>query len=139
MPIDDIQDAIIEEMSTLTEWFDKYEHLIRLGRQYQPKDALLKCEENLIKGCQSRVWITATKTDGRLHLDADSDSMITRGIISLLLRVVSGQPPEAIINADLYFVREIGLSTNLSPSRANGLALIVQQMKRYAAILLEER
>ncbi|MCP4195515.1 MAG: SufE family protein [Proteobacteria bacterium] len=132
MTMNKIQDTIIEEMSSLTEWFDKYEQLIKLGRRLEPMDDSDKCEENQIKGCQSQVWMTAGIVDGRLHLTADSDSLITKGIISLLLRVLNGQMPRMVLSEELYFVREIGLSTNLSPSRANGLALIIQQIKKYA-------
>lgn len=131
MPINDIQDAIIEEMAPIKEWFDKYEYLINLGRQLKPIDEGIRSERYQIQGCQSQVWITAEIEKDRLHFTADSDSLITRGIISLLLRVLDRQPPAEVMDADLYFIREIGLSSNLSPSRANGLSLIIQQMKRY--------
>ena len=131
MPINDIQDAIIEEMAPIKEWFDKYEYLINLGRQLKPIDEGIRSERYQIQGCQSQVWITAEIEKDRLHFTADSDSLITRGSISLLLRVLDRQPPVEVMDADLYFIREIGLSSNLSPSRANGLSLIIQQMKRY--------
>ncbi|MBW2197873.1 MAG: SufE family protein [Deltaproteobacteria bacterium] len=131
MPINEIQDAIIEEMTPIKEWFDKYEYLISLGRQLKPIDEGIRSERYQIQGCQSQVWITAEIEKDILHFSADSDSLITRGIISLLLRVLDRQPPVEVMHADLYFIREIGLSSNLSPSRANGLSLIIQQMKRY--------
>ncbi|MBW1643899.1 MAG: SufE family protein [Deltaproteobacteria bacterium] len=131
MPINDIQDAIIEEMTPIKEWFDKYEYLISLGRQLKPIDEGIRSERYQIQGCQSQVWISAEIEKDILHFSADSDSLITRGIISLLLRVLDRQPPVEVMDADLYFIREIGLSSNLSPSRANGLSLIIQQMKRY--------
>jgi cysteine desulfuration protein SufE len=132
MIMQEIQNTIIEEMSALSEWFDKYEHLINIGRGLEPMDDSDKCEKNQLRGCQSQVWITAAIVDGRLQLNADSDSLITKGIISLLLRVLNGQDPRMVVSEELYFVRETGLSTNLSPSRANGLALITQQIKKYA-------
>ncbi|MBW1846779.1 MAG: SufE family protein [Deltaproteobacteria bacterium] len=131
MPINEIQDAIIEEMTPIKEWFDKYEYLISLGRQLKPIDEGIRSERYQIQGCQSQVWISAEIEKDILHFSADSDSLITRGIISLLLRVLDRQPPVEVMDADLYFIREIGLSSNLSPSRANGLSLIIQQMKRY--------
>lgn len=130
--INKIQDKIIEEFSKLNDWFDKYEYLIDLGNSLEPLDEKLKSEENSISGCQSQVWIKAEIKDERIHYLADSDSLITKGMISLLLRVLNNQFPEDIVNADLYFIDKIGLNSNLSPSRVNGLMSIVKQIKSSA-------
>ncbi len=128
------QDEIIEEFSKLNDWFDKYEYLINLGNSLEPLDEKLKSEENSISGCQSQVWIKAEMRDERIHYLADSDSLITKGMISLLLRVLNNQYPEDIINSDLYFIDKIGLNSNLSPARVNGLMSIVKQIKSSAEI-----
>lgn len=133
MKIDDIQDEIIEEMSGLDDWMAKYEYLINLGRSLKPADNRFKTEENALTGCQSRVWISAELKATKISFQADSDSMIIRGMLALLLRVLNNQPPKEVTNSNLYFIDRIGLSTNLSPSRANGLASIVKQLKYYAA------
>ncbi|MFW6121565.1 MAG: SufE family protein [Petrotogales bacterium] len=130
--INKIQDMIIEEFSKLNDWFDKYEYLINLGKTLEPADEKLKTEENSIGGCQSKVWLKAEITDKKIHYLADSDSLIVRGMISLLLRVVNNQYPEDIVNADLYFIDRIGLNSNLSPTRVNGLMSILKQIKSYA-------
>ena len=126
------QDEIIEEFSKLNDWFDKYEYLIGLGKSLEPLDEKLKSEENSISGCQSQVWIKAEMRDERIHYLADSDSLITKGMISLLLRVLNNQYPENIINSDLYFIDKIGLNSNLSPARVNGLMSIVKQIRSSA-------
>ena len=133
MNIIEIQDRIIVEFSTREDWIDKYEYLIDLGKELDPLPAALKTEENAIRGCQARVWISAGLEDGKLDFYADSDAQITRGLIALLLRVLNHQTPGDIVNSDLYFIEKIGLSSHLSPSRANGLASIVKHMKWHAA------
>ena len=132
--INTIQDEIIEEFSQLNDWFDKYEYLINLGKFLEPLDEKLKSEENSISGCQSQVWIKAETRGERIHYLADSDSLITRGMISLLLRVLNNQFPEDIVNSDLYFIDKIDLNSNLSPARVNGLMSIVKQIKSSAEI-----
>ena len=132
--INTIQDEIIDEFSTLNDWFDKYEYLINRGKSLEPADEKLKSEENSISGCQSQVWIKAEMRDERIHYLADSDSLITKGMISLLLRVLNNQFPEDIVNSDLYFIDKIGLNSNLSPARVNGLMSIVKQIKSSAEI-----
>jgi len=134
--INTIQDEIIDEFSTLNDWFDKYEYLINRGKSLEPADEKLKSEENSISGCQSQVWIKAEMRDERIHYLADSDSLITKGMISLLLRVLNNQFPEDIVNSDLYFIDKIGLNSNLSPARVNGLMSIVKQIKSSAKIAL---
>jgi len=131
--IDDIQEKIIDEMSALDDWMDKYEYLIQLGADLDPMDKKYKTEQNALKGCQSDVWIAAELEHNRILFSADSDSLITRGILALLLRVLNHQPPKDIVRSDLYFIHRVGLSTNLSPSRANGLASMAKQMKFIAA------
>lgn len=133
MTINQIQDEIIEEFADLTDWMDRYAYIIELGNQLPEFPESLKTPDNLIEGCQSRVWITATLTeDGNVHFEADSDALIVKGIVSLLLRVLSDHTPQEILDADLYFIREIGLSDHLSPTRSNGLVAMVKQMKNYA-------
>jgi cysteine desulfuration protein SufE len=131
MTINVIQDKIIEEFSELDDWLDKYEYLIDLGKELNPLAADLKTEDNAIKGCQAKVWISAEMKDGKLCFFADSDALITKGLIALLLRVLNDQTPADIVNADLYFIEKVGLNSHLSPSRANGLASIVKQIKWY--------
>jgi len=131
MTINVIQDKIIEEFSELDDWLDKYEYLIDLGKELNPLAADLKTEDNAIKGCQAKVWISAEMKDGKLCFFADSDALITKGLVALLLRVLNDQTPADIVNADLYFIEKVGLNSHLSPSRANGLASIVKQIKWY--------
>lgn len=131
MTINVIQGKIIEEFSELDDWLDKYEYLIDLGKELNPLAADLKTEDNAIKGCQAKVWISAEMKDGKLCFFADSDALITKGLIALLLRVLNDQTPADIVNADLYFIEKVGLNSHLSPSRANGLASIVKQIKWY--------
>lgn len=130
MTIDETQQTIIEEFAPLADWFDKYEHLIGLGRGHELLDAGFRTDEYALSGCQSQVWIRPEMIDGKLHFRADSDSVIIKGILALLLRVLSGRAPAEIAEAELFFLKEIGLSTNLSPSRANGVATIVRHMKQ---------
>lgn len=138
MDIQSIEEGIIEEFSLFTDWMDKYEYIIELGKNVPPIDPSKKKEENLIKGCQSRVWLDCSCRDGRLYFSADSDAIITKGIISLLIRVYNGQPPEDILSADLQFINKIGLQENLSPTRANGLVSMIKQIRAYAAAYLKK-
>lgn len=132
MTINEIQDEIIEEFSEFTEWMDKYQMLIDLGNDLDGLDAEYKNEQNLIDGCQSRVWLQCDIKDGKLVFTADSDALITKGIIALLIRVVSGHTPKEILDTDLYFIEHIGLHQHLSPTRSNGLLSMVKKIKAYA-------
>ena len=130
--INDIQDQIIEEFAPLNEWFDRYERLIAFGSEMPPLPETGRTDDNLINDCQSRLWLAADLIAGRLVFYAHSEAKITRGIIALVLKVVNNQPPEAVADADLYFLDAIGLTTNLSPSRANGLASILKRINQLA-------
>ena len=132
MTINEIQDEIIEEFSGFDDWMDKYQLLIDLGNEQVPLDEKYKTESNLIDGCQSRVWLQCDYSDGLLHFTAESDALIVKGIIALLIRVLSDHTPQEIIDADLYFIDEIGLKEHLSPTRSNGLLAMMKQMKMYA-------
>ena len=132
MTINEIQDEIINEFSLFDEWMDKYQYLIDLGRKLPIIDDKHKTEEFLIKGCQSQVWVYAELKDGKVVFTADSDAIITKGIISLLIRVLSNQTPQDILNSDLHFIDAIGLKENLSPTCSNGLLAMIKQMKIYA-------
>lgn len=132
MSINEIQDGIIEEFDMFDDWMDKYQLLIDLGNQQQILDDEYKKEENLIQGCQSRVWLHADYKDGKVIFEAESDALIVKGIISLLIHVLSNHTPDEIINADLYFIDRIGLKEHLSPTRSNGLVSMVKQMRMYA-------
>lgn len=132
MTITTIQEELIDEFSLFDDWMDKYEHLIELGKSLPLIDASLKTDDKLIKGCQSKVWLHAEMTDGKVIFTADSDAIITKGIIAVLVRVFSNQSPETIINADTAFIDDIGLKEHLSPTRANGLVSMIKQMKLYA-------
>lgn len=134
MTINELQDEVIEEFSEFTDWMDKYQMLIDLGNELEPLDEQYKTESNLIDGCQSRVWLQCDEKDGRLIFTADSDALIVKGIIALLIRVVSNHTPKEIIDADLYFIDRIGLREHLSPTRANGLLAMTKQMKMYAVV-----
>lgn len=134
MTINELQDEIIEEFSEFTDWMDKYQMLIDLGNELEPLDEQYKTESNLIDGCQSRVWLQCDEKDGRLIFTADSDALIVKGIIALLIRVVSNHTPKEIIDAELYFIDRIGLREHLSPTRANGLLAMTKQMKMYAVV-----
>lgn len=129
MNIDQTQDAIIEEFNLFDQWFDKYEYLIDLGKNLPVIDDAFKTDDNLIRGCQSRVWLHAEMDAGRVHFTADSDAVITRGIIALLIRVLAGQKPEDIAAAQLYFIDAIGLREHLSSTRANGLVNMVSTLQ----------
>lgn len=131
--ISEIQDEIIEECSAFEDWFEKYEYLIQLGQSLEPFDSKLKTDENSISGCQSQVWLTLEVTNNKVTIRADSDAMITRGIVALLLRVLNNQTPGDVANSELYFIDRIGLGTNLSPSRSNGLVSIIKRIKSCAA------
>jgi cysteine desulfuration protein SufE len=130
--MDAVQDKIIEEFSLFDEWLDKYEYLIELGNELPPIDPAHKSDKYVIQGCQSRVWVDARMEDGRIYYSADSDAIITKGIISLLIRVLNGRTPQQMLDTDLYFIDRIGLRENLSPTRANGLLAMTKQMKLYA-------
>ena len=132
MTINEIQDEIIEEFSGLDDWMDKYQLLIDLGNELAPLDERYKTEQNLIDGCQSRVWLQADYENGQIHFSAESDALIVKGIVSLLIRVLSDHTPQEILDADLYFIEEIGLKEHLSPTRSNGLVAMVKQMHTYA-------
>ena len=132
MTINEIQDEIIEEFSGLDDWMDKYQLLIDLGNELTPLDERYKTEHNLIDGCQSRVWLQADYEDGQIHFTAESDALIVKGIVSLLIRVLSDHTPQEILDADLYFIEEIGLKEHLSPTRSNGLVAMVKQIRAYA-------
>ncbi|MBQ8066375.1 MAG: SufE family protein [Prevotella sp.] len=141
MTINEIQDEIIEEFAGLDDWMDRYQLLIDLGNEQQPLDEQYKTEQNLIDGCQSRVWLQAdyvSISDGQggkknvIHFTAESDALIVKGIVALLIRVLSDHSPQEILDADLYFIEQIGLKEHLSPTRSNGLLAMVRQMRAYA-------
>ena len=132
MTINEIQNEIIEEFSGLDDWMDKYQLLIDLGNELTPLDERYKTEQNLIDGCQSRVWLQADYENGQIHFTAESDALIVKGIVSLLIRVLSDHTPQEILDADLYFIEEIGLKEHLSPTRSNGLVAMVKQIRAYA-------
>ena len=132
MTINEIQDEIIQEFADLDDWMDRYQLLIDLGSSQPKLDDKYKTEQNLIDGCQSRVWLQADMKDGLLHFQAESDALIVRGIVALLVRVLSDHTPEEILRADLYFIESIGLREHLSPTRSNGLLAMLRQMKLYA-------
>jgi cysteine desulfuration protein SufE len=131
MTINEIQDQIVEEFTVFDDWMDKYAYLIELGNGVKAVDDSVKTEQNLIKGCQSKVWIDSEYRDGRIYFMADSDAIIVKGIVALLLRTLSGQTPKDIMEAELYFIDRIGLKEHLSPTRSNGLLAMVKQMKLY--------
>lgn len=132
MTINEIQDEIIEEFSELEDWMDRYQLLIDMGNEQEPLPERDKNESNLIDGCQSRVWLVCDENDGVLTFRAESDALIVKGIISLLIKVLSGHTPAEILEADLYFIEEIGLTEHLSPTRSNGLLSMLKQMRMYA-------
>ncbi|HAW72302.1 MAG TPA: Fe-S metabolism protein SufE [Flavobacteriales bacterium] len=126
------QEEIVEEFAYFEDWMEKYEYLIELGKELKPFDEADRTDDNIIRGCQSRVWLAAQRSpDGTLLFGADSDAIITRGLVALVIRALNNLPPEVIAGADLWFVQRIGLDTHLSPTRANGLLSMVQQMKHY--------
>ncbi|MDP4204283.1 MAG: SufE family protein [Bacteroidota bacterium] len=132
MTINEAQDQVIEEFSEFSDWMDKYAYLIDLGNSLDPIDEKAKIPQNLIEGCQSRVWLDAAEQEGKVVFTAESDAVIVKGIISLLIRVMSGHTPDEILEANLYFIDQIGLKEHLSPTRANGLLSMVKQIKLYA-------
>lgn len=132
MTIKEIQDNIVDEFSMFDDWMQRYEYMIELGKSLPLIDEQFKTDDNLIKGCQSKVWVHAGMEDDKLTFTADSDAIITKGIIAILIRVFSGQSPKDIIEADTDFIDEIGLKEHLSPTRANGLVSMVKQLKMYA-------
>ncbi|MBQ7279713.1 MAG: SufE family protein [Bacteroidales bacterium] len=132
MTIQEIEEQIIDEFSAFDDWMDKYAYIIDLGRECPIIDEKDKTESNLIQGCQSRVWLSCEARDGRLYFRADSDAVITKGIISLLIRTFDGQTPADIVKADVRFIEEIGLKEHLSPTRSNGLTAMLKQIKMYA-------
>lgn len=132
---DNIQEQIIEEFSIFDEWLDKYDYLIELSDSLPAIAPEHRTEQYVIKGCQSRVWVDARLEDGKMIYSADSDAIITKGIIALLIRVMNGRSPQEIVDLDLYFIDAIGLGENLSPTRSNGLVAMIKQMKMYALAL----
>ena len=132
MSLEERKSGVVEEFSMFEEWLDKYEYIIELGKGLEPFPESLKTEDRLIKGCQSRVWLDYNRKDGKLFFSADSDALITKGIISILVSVYSGCTPEEIAADDFSFVEEIGLRQNLSPTRANGLASMIERIKKAA-------
>ena len=132
LTINEIQDDIIEEFSGLDDWMDRYQLLIDMGGETEPLPDSDKVEQNLIDGCQSRVWLVCDEKEGRLYFRAESDALIVKGIVTLLIRVLSGHTPDEILDADLYFIEKIGLREHLSPTRSNGLLAMLKQMRAYA-------
>lgn len=132
MTINESQDEVIDEFSDFTDWMDKYQLLIDLGNEQKPLDDKYKVESNLIDGCQSRVWLQADYNNGIITFTAESDALIVKGIIALLIRVLNGHTPTEILDADLYFIDRIGLKDHLSPTRSNGLLAMIKQMRMYA-------
>ncbi len=130
--IDELQNEVIEEFEGFDDWMDRYQMLIDLGNDLEPLDERFKTEQNLIDGCQSRVWLQADYENGRMQLSAESDALIVKGIIALLIRVLSGHTPEEILKSDLYFIDRIGLTDHLSPTRSNGLLAMIKQIRMYA-------
>jgi len=132
MTIEEVQQAIIADFSVYDDWMDKYTYLIELGNELAPIDASYKTDQNLIRGCQSRVWLQQRMEDGLLIFEAESDALIVKGLVALLLKVFSGRTPQEILDAEPYFIDEIGLRQHLSPTRSNGLMAMVKQIKLYA-------
>ena len=132
MTINEVQDELIDDFEFFTDWMEKYEHIIQLGKELPLIDEEYKKEDYLIKGCQSQVWLHAELVDDKVKFTADSDAIITKGLVSMMVKVLSGHTPEEIANADLYFINRIGLKEHLSPTRANGFLSMVKQMKLYA-------
>lgn len=137
--INELQDEVIDEFSNFDDWMDKYQLLIDLGSEQPPLDEQYKTEQNLIDGCQSRVWLQADFIDGKIIFQAESDALIVKGIIALLIKVVSGHTPDEILDADLYLIDRIGLKEHLSPTRSNGLLAMVKQMRMYALAFKAKR
>lgn len=131
-PINEIQDEIIDDFTGVDDWMDRYAMIIDLGNSLPPIDEKFKTPSHLIEGCQSRVWLNAEEKDGKVYYTADSDAIIVKGIIALLIKVLNGHAPSEILESDLYFIDRIGLSENLSPTRSNGLLAMLRQMRNYA-------
>ncbi|MFZ4454977.1 MAG: SufE family protein [Bacteroidales bacterium] len=134
MTLNEIQDEIIDEFSIFDDWMDKYQMLIDMGNSLAPLDEQYKIPQNLIEGCQSRVWLQADYVDGKVIFTAESDAVIVKGIVSLLIKVMSGRTPDEIVDNELYFIEKIGLKEHLSPTRSNGLVSMVKQMKLFALV-----
>lgn len=132
MTIEEVQQEIIDEFSVYTDWMDKYSYLIELGNDLKELDSKEKTDQNLIKGCQSRVWLVAEMTDGKINFRGESDAVIVKGLVALLLRVVSGRSPKELIENELHFIDDLGLKQHLSPTRSNGLLAMVKQIRLYA-------
>lgn len=137
--IEEIQEEIIEEFSYFDDWMDKYELLIQLGKELPLIEDKYKVDDKLIKGCQSQVWMHAEEIDGKVFFTADSDAVITKGLVSMVIKVLSGHAPEEITTSKLFFIREIGLQNHLSPTRSNGLVAMIKQMKLYAMALQQQK
>lgn len=138
MTINEIQDEIIEEFQDFDDWMDRYQLLIDMGGEQPAMPAEYKTEQNLIDGCQSRVWLQADMADGKVRFQAESDALIVKGIVALLVRVFDGQTPQDILSSDLYFIDRIGLTEHLSPTRSNGLLAMLKQMKMYALVFSQK-
>lgn len=134
MTINEIQDEIIEEFDLFDDWADKYEYIIDLGKKLKGLPAEKKTEDNIIKGCQSQVWLDARLEDGKVIFEADSEAIIVKGLVNMLIRVLSGHSPKEIMASELYFIDKIGMSSHLAQTRSNGLASMVKQMKNYAIV-----
>lgn len=132
MTIKEIQNEIVEEFSAFSEWMDKYAYLIELGNDLEPFDNQYRLEQNVLDGCQSKVWLHAWMEDGKVYYMGDSDAIIVKGIVALMIRALSGQSPQDIIESDLSFINEIGLKEHLSPTRSNGLVAMIKQMRLFA-------
>lgn len=132
MTINQLQDDLIEDFAFFEDWMAKYDYIIQLGKELQGVDEIHKKEQNLIKGCQSNVWLHAEMQNGKVIFTADSDAIITKGLVAMMIRVLSGHTPQEIVGSELYFVDQIGLKEHLSPTRANGLVSMIKQMKLYA-------
>ncbi len=137
MDINDIQDELIEEFSSFDDWMDRYSLIIEMGNSLPPFPAADRTEQNLIDGCQSKVWFTAHMEDGKVIYHGDSDAILVKGIVAMLIRVLSGHTPAEILDADLYFIDRIHLKEHLSPTRSNGLTAMLKQMRREAAVFRE--
>lgn len=138
MTIDERQDEIIQDFELFDDWMEKYEYIIQLGKDLPIIDEQYKTDENLIRGCQSRVWLHADYKDGKLFFTADSDALITKGLVSMVVQVLSGHTPQEIADANIYFVNKIGLQSHLSPTRSNGLLSMLKQMKMYSVAYLSK-
>lgn len=134
MTINEIQDEVIEEFQDFDDWMDKYQLLIDLGNEQEPLDDKYKTDDNLIDGCQSRVWLQADLIDGKMHMQAESDALIVKGIVALLIRVLNDHTPQEILDTELYFIEQIGLKDHLSPTRSNGLLAMIQKIRMYALV-----